>query len=69
MGNGQGAENEEVEEVGEKHIPLEDGGNAHGNKGIENEEKMVIHLEPVRRRPWKRLAAHCGFNDRVVDRP
>ena len=45
--NGQHAENEEIEEVGEKDIPLKNGGDADRNKRVHHEEEMMIDLHPV----------------------
>ena len=53
----QGRQNEDIEQVGKEQVPLEDGDNAHGNKGIEDKEEMMIHLQPIRR--WAHIEGHA----------
>ena len=49
VGDGESFKDPEVEQVGEEHVPLEDGDDAHGDEGVEDEEEVVVDLEPIGR--------------------
>ena len=47
LGDGKRFKDPKVEQVGKEHVPLEDGDDAHGDEGVEDEEEVVVDLEPI----------------------
>ena len=69
IGDGQSFEDPEIEQIGKEHVPLEDGDDAHGDEGIEDEEEVMIDLEPVGWQGRGEWVISSELDDRVVDGP